>query len=64
MLTSTPSLVPWTRLSTRFEKAKNSGKAFIDAPGDPQVKTCIEKVQALDDALNKAGTWVATLTEE
>ena len=47
-----------------LEKAKNSGKAFIDAPGDPQVKTCIEKVQALDDALNKAGTWVATLTEE
>lgn len=41
-----------------LEKAKNSGKAFIDAPGDAQVKTCIEKVQALDDALNAAGAWI------
>jgi len=41
-----------------LESAKNSGKAFIDAPGDPQVKNCIEKVQALDEALNAAGAWI------
>lgn len=47
-----------------LEKAKTSGKAFIDAPGDPQVKTCIDKVQALDDALGAAGTWVNKLADE
>jgi hypothetical protein len=41
-----------------LETAKNSGKAFIDAPGDAQVKTCIDKIQALDEALNSAGAWV------
>jgi hypothetical protein len=41
-----------------LESAKNSGKAFIDAPGDAQVKNCIEKVQALDEALNAAGAWI------
>lgn len=40
-----------------LESAKNSGKAFIDAPGDAQVKTCIDAVNELDDQLNAAGTW-------
>ncbi len=40
-----------------LESAKNSGKAFVDAPGDPQVKTCIDAVNALDDELNTAGKW-------
>ena len=34
-----------------------SGKAFVDAPADPQVKTCIDKVNELDDELNQAGAW-------
>lgn len=34
-----------------------SGTAFVDAPADPQVKTCIDKVNELDDELNKAGAW-------
>ncbi len=42
-----------------LETAKKSGKAFIDAPGDAQVKNCIDKIQALDDALNEAGAWIA-----
>jgi len=44
-----------------LESAKNSGKAFIDAPGDPQVKTCIDKINTLDDELNKAGAWFRAL---
>lgn len=44
-----------------LEKAKNSGKAFVDAPGDAQVKECIDAVQALDEELNLAGTWVNRL---
>lgn len=40
-----------------LESAKNSGKAFVDAPGDPQVKTCIDAVNELDDELNLAGSW-------
>lgn len=47
-----------------LETAKKSGKAFIDAPGDAQVKNCIDKVQALDDALSAAGTWVNKLADE
>lgn len=47
-----------------LETAKKSGKAFIDAPGDAQVKNCIDKVQALDDALAAAGTWVNKLADE
>lgn len=47
-----------------LETAKNSGKAFIDAPGDPQVKNCIDKIQALDDALVAAGNWIATQTDK
>lgn len=34
-----------------------SGKQFVDAPGDPQVKTCIDAVKDLDDELNLAGSW-------
>lgn len=41
-----------------LEKAKNSGKAFVDAPGDPQVQECINAVKALDDELQKAGSWI------
>ena len=37
--------------------AHASGKAFVDAPADPQVKTCIDKVNELDDELNQAGAW-------
>lgn len=44
-----------------LEKAKKSGKAFVDAPGDSQVKECIDAVQALDEELNQAGTWVNRL---
>ncbi len=40
-----------------LESAKKSGKAFVDAPGDPQVKTCIDAVHTLDDELNTAGKW-------
>ena len=47
-----------------LETAKKSGKAFIDAPGDAQVKNCIDKVQALDNALGEAGTWVNKLGDE
>ena len=43
---------------SQLETAKKSGKAFIDAPGDAQVKACIDKVQALDDALGEAGSWI------
>lgn len=44
-----------------LETAKNSGKAFVDAPGDAQVKTCIEAINELDDQLNEAGTWFRSL---
>ena len=58
----------YTTLSTALdeaisalETAKNSGKAFVDAPADAQVKNCIDKVNALDDELNKAGSWFRSL---
>lgn len=44
-----------------LETAKNSGKAFIDAPGDAQVGTAIKKINTLDDELNKAGAWFRAL---
>ena len=44
-----------------LETAKNSGKAFVDAPGDTQVKTCIDKVNTLDDELNNAASWFRAL---
>lgn len=40
-----------------LETAKNSGVAFIDAPGAQQVKDCIDAVSALDDALQAAEDW-------
>lgn len=40
-----------------LQKAKTSGKAFVDAPGDQQAADCIAAVQALDDELNVVGTW-------
>lgn len=40
-----------------LETAKNSGIAFIDNPGHPQVKTAMDAVNDLDDVLNEAGTW-------
>lgn len=46
-----------TNAINALESAKNSGKAFVDAPDDPQVKTCIDAVNVLDDELNNAGTW-------
>ncbi len=58
----------YTTLSTALdeaiaalETAKNSGKAFIDAPGDAQVGTAISKINTLDDELNKAGAWFRAL---
>mgnify|MGYP001790809619 FL=1 len=47
-----------------LETAKKSGIAFIDQPGHPQVKTCIEKVDALNEALNAAGTWINQQTDK
>ena len=44
-----------------LETAKNSGKAFIDAPGDAQVGTAINKINTLDDELNKAASWFRNL---
>lgn len=44
-----------------LETAKKSGKAFVDDPANAQVKTCIDKIQTLDDELNNAGTWVPRL---
>ena len=41
-----------------LQAAKTSGKAFVDAPGDTQVKNCIDKVEALNDALGAAGSWI------
>ena len=46
-----------------LETAKKSGVAFIDNPGHAQVKTCIDKVSALNDALNEAAKWVNQLTD-
>ena len=47
-----------------LETAKKSGIAFIDNPGHAQVKTCIEKVDALNQALNEAGTWINQQTDK
>ena len=47
-----------------LEKAKKSGVAFIDKPGAPQVKTCIDKVDALNEALNEAGKWINMQADE
>ena len=47
-----------------LETAKKSGIAFIDQPGHAQVKTCIDKVDALNEALNAAGTWINQQTDK
>lgn len=47
-----------------LETAKNSGIAFVDNPGHQQVKNCIDKVEALDNALNEAGNWIYNQPEE
>ena len=44
-----------------LETAKNSGIAFVDDPAHAQVKTCIDKINTLDDELNKAGAWFRAL---
>ncbi len=44
-----------------LESAKNSGTAFVDDPANDQVKNCIDKVNALDDELNNAGSWFRSL---
>ena len=47
-----------------LETAKKSGIAFIDNPGHAQVKNCIDKVDALNQALNEAGTWINQQTDK
>ena len=47
-----------------LETAKKSGIAFIDNPGHAQVKNCIEKVEALNEALNEAGKWISQQTDK
>ena len=44
-----------------LESAKKSGIAFVDDPANAQVKTCIDKINTLDDELNKAGAWFRAL---
>ena len=44
-----------------LESAKKSGIAFVDDPAHAQVKTCIDKINTLDDELNKAGAWFRAL---
>lgn len=40
-----------------LEKAKNSGIAFIDDPGNDQVGTCKDAVETLNKQLKLAATW-------
>ena len=47
-----------------LESAKNSGKAFVDDPADPQVKNCIEKVEDLDGMLKTAAAWIERQIDE
>ena len=44
-----------------LESAKNSGTAFVDDPANAQVKNCIDKITALDEELNEAGSWFSKL---
>ena len=44
-----------------LETAKKSGIAFVDNPAHAQVKTCIDKINTLDDELNNAGKWFRNL---
>ena len=47
-----------------LESAKKSGIAFIDQPGHAQVKNCIDKVDALNEALQEAATWINKQTDK
>lgn len=44
-----------------LQTAIDSKVAFIDAPGHARVKTCIDKINKLDDELNNASTWFRKL---
>ena len=44
-----------------LESAKKSGIPFVDDPANTQVKTCIDKINTLDDELNNAGAWFRAL---
>lgn len=44
-----------------LETAKKSGIAFVDDPANAQVKTCIDKINTLDDELNNAAAWFRAL---
>ena len=44
-----------------LESAKKSGIPFVDDPANAQVKTCIDKINTLDDELNNAGAWFRAL---
>ena len=41
-----------------LETAKNSGKSFVEEPGAQRVNDCIEAVSALNEEINKAGSWI------
>lgn len=43
-----------------LEAAQNSGTAFVDKPGDNQVKVCIDAVSNLDAAIKAAANWFVT----
>ena len=43
---------------TALNACRNSGKAFVDAPGDAAVKTAMDAISALDDCLNATSAWV------
>ena len=44
-----------------LETAKNSGIPFVKDPANAQVGTAIEKINTLDDELNKAASWFRQL---
>ena len=44
-----------------LETAKNSGIPFVKDPKNAQVKTAIDKINTLDDELNKAASWFRQL---
>ena len=44
-----------------LETAKNSGTPFVKDPKNAQVKTAIDKINTLDDELNKAASWFRQL---
>ncbi len=44
-----------------LQTAIDSKVAFVDDPGNARVKTCIEKINKLDDELNNASAWFRKL---